>query len=831
MLLGRDELVILRGSKFYGTWQWINSVTGDAEDFAGLSASIKIKNIHEDFANVKNTYKVGTAIIEPLDINQNALKGRVDIELSKEETLFFEIPEYEDDRYGESDFYAILEILLSTGEVILQAKVKVVESLESETLNFLLDEKDEAIIINGKLDNILLRNNEYISTRDNLIDIVIPTALSTYNQNHALKLQEVNELAISIQSDKEIVEQAKENVLLIKNDVQNNKESIEAMKIAIETIFDNFDDRFLGRKDSDPILDNDGNTLEIAAIYYNKPSKELRFYNGVSWDSPVVAAQTYALQSSQSALSANDSKIASKQSEDNAKTSEEVATQKANTILNLEVEIETLAPNELATASYNSLTGILTIGVPEGDKGDPFTYEDFTPEQLQNLIDSITAGTSIITLIGTQGEKGFGVAPTDQPFALLGLAEMTGTNTLGHDNYGNYIHTNGSIVCWCPKAYYRVGNASSPRYATYSANSLDIVGTDIFESEAQANTAGYVLHRAFINAGAEKAGFFIDKYMNSKDGITSSKSVFGGVPISLARSAGFTISNGMTGCTGILADAVVLSKSRGARWNTALAFQYAWLAMISVAQGQAATSTANCAWYDATLTTNFPKGCNNNSLSDTNDTTVTYLTAGDSGTASKPKTGATANFAKTTHNGSNNGVADLNGGMNEVSIGITYFGTTEINSAGNANDTLYILKTTIDHASLTGGWNGTNDAWGDAANLDTKYNAVSSPYPLGTSTGLIYWGNGANAVFPTDATGVNRDICGFIPKNSIASSATGINMLGNDSFYKYIAYNMIPMCSGSPSDGKNAGLFHHDFSYSRSNSYYFGSFRASAYFS
>ena len=48
MLLGTDELTILRGSKFYGTWQWINSVTGNPENFAGLSASIKIKNIHEE---------------------------------------------------------------------------------------------------------------------------------------------------------------------------------------------------------------------------------------------------------------------------------------------------------------------------------------------------------------------------------------------------------------------------------------------------------------------------------------------------------------------------------------------------------------------------------------------------------------------------------------------------------------------------------------------------------------------------------------------------------------------------------------------------------------
>ena len=68
--------------------------------------------------------------------------------------------------------------------------------------------------------------------------------------------------------------------------------------------------------------------------------------------------------------------------------------------------------------------------------------------------------SSWVEVIGTtksQGTKGFSVAPTDQPFALLGLAEMTGTNDPVSDNYGNYIHANGSIVCWLPKTFYRVG--------------------------------------------------------------------------------------------------------------------------------------------------------------------------------------------------------------------------------------------------------------------------------------------------------------------------------------------------------------------------------------
>ena len=436
-------------------------------------------------------------------------------------------------------------------------------------------------------------------------------------------------------------------------------------------------------------------------------------------------------------------------------------------------------------------------------------------------------GTTAIP-IGIQGKKGFGVAPTHQPFAVLGLAEMTGTNDLTSDNYGNYIHTNGSIVCWCPKAYYRVGSSESPRFATYGANALDIVGAETFSTTAEANTAGYALHRAFINAGAEQSGFFIDKYMNSKDGTTASKSVFGGVPISLATTAGYTVSKGMTGCTGILADAVVLSRARGARWNVATAFMYGYLAMVSVAQAQAATSTADVAWYDPTGVKNYPKGCNNDALSDVNDTTVVYASAGDTGNVNKPKTGATVGFAKTTHNGSNNGVADLNGGMFEVTIGITNFGSNASASIAITNDTIYVLKHSVDVATLTGGWNTANDIWGDATNLATKYDVVTSPHPLGSATGVVYWGNGTNSVLQNDLNGVNRDICGFIPKNA-NSTATGANLFGNDQLYKQNKQNMVPLTCGYWSVSAAAGVFNRLFNGFRMNDNYGTSFRASAY--
>jgi len=172
----------------------------------------------------------------------------------------------------------------------------------------------------------------------------------------------------------------------------------------------------------------------------------------------------------------------------------------------------------------------------------------------------------------------------------------------------------------------------------------------------------------------------------------------------------------------------------------------------------------------------------------------------------------------------------LNGGMWEVAIGITNFGTSAIASAVIANDTIYVLKHGVDVATLTGGWNTANDVWGDATNLDTKYDLVTSPYPLGSSAGVVRWGNSSNAVFQNDLNGVNRDVCGFIPKNSSSTNTTGANLFGNDYLYRHNLQNMVTLTCGSWLNSTATGVFSHYFYIRRSSGVYNASFRASAYF-
>lgn len=276
--------------------------------------------------------------------------------------------------------------------------------------------------------------------------------------------------------------------------------------------------------------------------------------------------------------------------------------------------------------------------------------------------------------IGVPGEAGFGVGiyPGTLP---AGFTALAGSHIPTSDTYGNYSYSDGSIMCWIPKFYYRIGSPLSPRYAVYGLNAIDIASAYDFKNETEANAAGYALHRAFIDGGVTQNGFMYDKYLCSKNGDIAS-SIKNGLPLSSA--SGHNPFSGLTGITNAYYGAIDAAKTRGTSFFCSSRFQFAALALLATAHGQAATSSTYCAWYDSGLTKNFPKG-NNNYLTDYNDSTVKWESDGytTSGAASA-KTGSAGYgggagniFAKSTHNGQACGVADLNGNMWEINIGMT----------------------------------------------------------------------------------------------------------------------------------------------------------------
>jgi hypothetical protein len=57
----------------------------------------------------------------------------------------------------------------------------------------------------------------------------------------------------------------------------------QTAQAAAELAYDNFDDRYLGPKSSDPATDNDGDALIDGALYFNTTGNVLKYWDGSAW--------------------------------------------------------------------------------------------------------------------------------------------------------------------------------------------------------------------------------------------------------------------------------------------------------------------------------------------------------------------------------------------------------------------------------------------------------------------------------------------------------------------------------------------------------------------
>jgi hypothetical protein len=307
--------------------------------------------------------------------------------------------------------------------------------------------------------------------------------------------------------------------------------------------------------------------------------------------------------------------------------------------------------------------------------------------------------------IGVAGTMGFGVGTC--PVALLppGMIPMVGTYQPGHSNYGNYNYNGVAQCVFIPRFYYKI--------TAGAGTAIDIKGTDTYANEAAANAADYAIHRAFIDGGIEQVGFFVDKFENSKVAwgtgyIAGSKK--NGLPISTASTHN-SIAD-LTACTvNQYYEAINAAHARDgvngavnalSIWHVQSRFQWSALAMLSLAHGQAVTDTTWAAWYNATY--NYPLGLNNNNLANADvDVSGLVYTWDNFAATSSGKAGSGVPFNKTTHNGQACGVADLNGNMYEINIGMTCIASTmAITGASQADPCVITVADTS--ALTTGDW-------------------------------------------------------------------------------------------------------------------------------
>ena len=148
----------------------------------------------------------------------------------------------------------------------------------------------------------------------------------------------------------------------------------EAARDATLTAYDNFDDRYLGSKTSDPTVDNDGNTLVSGSLYFNSSIGGMKVYTGSAWVAAYISGTGY-LQASNN-------------------LSELTNTTTARSNLGLG-SIATQAANSVSITG-GSITGITDIAIADGGTG-----ASSAPAAMANLIGftstATAAGTTVLS--------------------------------------------------------------------------------------------------------------------------------------------------------------------------------------------------------------------------------------------------------------------------------------------------------------------------------------------------------------------------------------------------------------------------------------------------
>ena len=411
-------------------------------------------------------------------------------------------------------------------------------------------------------------------------------------------------------------------------------------------------------------------------------------------------------------------------------------------------------------------------------------------------------------IIGIAGQQGFGVgvyggSPSD--LKAMGLTPMEGCEDPTSDNYGNYIHTNGSIMCCIPAFCYRLGNASAPSYSRDGENALEIRDATKFPQFSHGAVFsspdfgdGWILHRAFVDGNKLKNAFFIDKYLCSNYYNYAASVKNADWLMCTNESSKRYSTKRISGTVGGALDAITLSRARGDYYSLVTCYQWSAISLLSLAHGQAATSSDACAWYDANHTTNFPKGVTEAGGQDVNDKTISYPIH--SYGATFGKTGGGEPFNKTTHNGQASGVADVAGMCNQWTIGavIPFDGT------------IWLMNT------ITTAHEFTKDNY-DNQGLYTSYSRVfdsSRRYFNGVRSGT---------------SGLDWAGAGIFPKTTIESA-----LFGKDEYYEYRSPDNSMKVGLGYDWGEGTGIFCHswvdyDGHYSWSNQSNYYGFRAAGY--